>query len=452
MVCVSTDGASSRASLRHNLLINNLNGIHAVIAFNLVNPFFGIFALKLGATNTQVALLSSLPALMSMLTIIPGAMLVERSARRKFLTGAFIALSRLFIIGTALVPFFPKEARPAVLVAVVSLMSLPGSIANVGWQAIIAEIIPPEWRGEAFAIRNRWMAVFGMAAVLAGGWVMDSMAFPHGYQLVFLLGFIAGVAEIYYFSRLREPKGDEPAVVRAESPPVTWTGDDPVAEPVAGWLVGVFRGPRREWNRIKQERSLFHFLAASFFFHFAWMGAWPIFTVYKVDVLGASNLWMSVFAIASSIGSIVSYRWWARRADEHSNAAVLFWTALGLAPLALGWVWVKSLTVASVMDMFGGVIVAGLQLVMFNRLLEVVTPQRRTADLAYFNTLVQLAATVSPMVGMWMYDTIGYAATLAIFATLRALTSFGYLWSERAAKGEKPLAGSHNAGINAGNL
>ncbi len=419
---MSTDGAASETSLRHNLHINNLNGISAVIAFSLVNPFFGIFALKVGASNIQVALLSSLPALMSMITIIPGALLVERSRGKKFLTGAFIGLSRLFIIGAAVVPLFPKVAQPAALVGMVSLMSLPGSIANVGWQGLIAEIIPHEWRGEAFAVRNCWMSFFGMAAVLAGGWVMDAMPFPRGYQLMFLLGFVAGVAEVYYFSRLRasRPLSATPIGRRG-------TGERP------GGLAGRLRG---ELARVKAEKSLFQFLVASVGFHFAWMGAWPIFTVYKVDVLGASNLWMSIFAISSSIGSIVSYRWWARLADRRSNATVLFWTALGIASIPVTWVWVKSLAVGVVMDLYGGVIVAGLQLVLFNRLLEVATPERRTVDLAYFNTLVQAAATVSPMVGMWLYDTLGYQVTMAVFAGLRVLAAVGYLWSARSALGE----------------
>lgn len=419
---VAADDATSYASLRRNLRINNLNGIYAVISFNLVYPFFGIFALKIGATNTEVAVLSSLPALISMLTIIPGAMFVERSSRKKYLTGVLIALSRLLILGAAAVPFFPRHAQVTALIAMVTLMTLPAWIASVGWQGLIAEIIPSEWRGEAFAVRNRWMAFFGMGTVLAGGWVMDLLRFPYGYQLVFLLGFVAGVAETYYFTQFATAD-DQGAQPPASNPREKGQG-------LKRWPARLVQELKSEWARVAAQKNLLHFVVASFFFHFAWMGAWPVFTVYKVDTLRASNLWMSVFVVAGSIGAIVSYRWWARLAEKYSNVTVLFWSALGIAVLTLPWLWAESLIVGAQLDLYSGVTVAGFQLVIFNRLLEVVTPERRTMDLAYFNTLVQVAATVSPLFGMWLYNVVGFGATMVIFTCLRLLAALGYLRSE----------------------
>lgn len=67
--------------LIHNIRWNNINGILNTLSQNMLTPFTGIFAIKLGAPDSLIAALSSWPALVSLLTMIPGARLVDSHLR-----------------------------------------------------------------------------------------------------------------------------------------------------------------------------------------------------------------------------------------------------------------------------------------------------------------------------------------------------------------------------------
>src|SRR5690606_37374317 len=66
-----------KLNLNDNLQINIYNGIALAIATNLVNPYFAKFAMRLGATDYQLAYLNSWPAFVSIFALIPGALLIE---------------------------------------------------------------------------------------------------------------------------------------------------------------------------------------------------------------------------------------------------------------------------------------------------------------------------------------------------------------------------------------
>ena len=93
-------------NLRHNVRINTIQGIFAVLAQNLTAPFIPLFAIKvLEASDSQVAWLSSLPALTGILVLLPGALFIDRLVAKKKFTGSMIYLRGLFFLLLALLPF-----------------------------------------------------------------------------------------------------------------------------------------------------------------------------------------------------------------------------------------------------------------------------------------------------------------------------------------------------------
>lgn len=124
--------------IHQNIRINILHGIFNIAAINMVNPFISIFAMRLGASQMHVALLSSAPAVVSLLAMIPGAKYIDKSSNKKEATLLFMFVNRLFYLSLILIPFFPSSLRPSVLVILIALMNFPGAIANVGWQSFIS--------------------------------------------------------------------------------------------------------------------------------------------------------------------------------------------------------------------------------------------------------------------------------------------------------------------------
>lgn len=381
--------------VERNTRNNVLHGAAANIALNLASPFFGILALKMGATNTQVALLSSAPAIVSLIAMIPGAIYVDRFPSKKRVTTLFFLANRLFYLALACVPFFTPDRRAAALVAIVALMNLPGAIGNVAWQSFISRVIPPAQRAQAFARRNRLMNIVGTATVVVAGRALDVMSYPLGYQVVLALALVAGIVEVFIFQRIEEP-----------APASGGTSPGPGDVPAAG-KAGVRAGLARARAAVAEgladigrHPAFVRYTLAAAAFYFMWQLAWPLFTLYQVKVLGANNLWVSLLQLANTSGAMFGYGFWASYADKRGHMMTLVVSTAGISLVPLYFAFSHSLLTITVLNMGTGVIVSGVNLALFNALLEH-TPERFTTRyIAYYNWGVAVTTVVAPLAGV----------------------------------------------------
>ena len=402
------------SDLNHNIKINIWHGALQNLANSVFTPFLGIFAIKLGATNSQVALLSSLPALMSVAAMIPGASFIRRFSTKKKITAAFFLANRLFILAIACVPLFTGDTRAAVLVALVGLMNLPGAIANVSWQSLMGDIIPPKERGSVFARRNQWSGLVGFLPTLLAGKMLDLLSFPSGYQVMFLVAFCVSLIEIAIFTLIQE--GDA-------------KGESKVKE--AATLVPDRSQPVRkrfktEIRTVLAHKQYFRYNLCSVLFHFGWQMGWPLFTIYQVKHLGADNFWMAWFTVSQGIASFLSYRWWGRYADRVGNMRGLVFATLGMAVNPVFYVLSSKLWMIAFFNLSMGFFVAGTVLILFNSLLEVSPKEHRTKFIAYNNTLINLSAAIAPFVGNFAADLLGIKGALLATAAVRAAGAFAF--------------------------
>ncbi len=199
-----------RSVLQRNLDLTVLHGLFNSAAINMVAPFTAIFAMKLGASKLHVAFLTSAPAIISLAVMIPSALLLDRTDRKKRLTYLFMLAHRAFYLGLACVPFFVEASRATVFVLLLALMNLPGAASNVAWQTFISKIVPSERRAAVFAARNRLISVFGTFITLVVGLFLDRALFPLGYQIIFAAAFLVALVEMYVFNLTEEPSTETP--------------------------------------------------------------------------------------------------------------------------------------------------------------------------------------------------------------------------------------------------
>lgn len=396
--------------LRHNESVNISHGIIQSLATSIFQPFLGIFAIRLGASNAQVALLSSLPALMSIISMIPGALFLRRFPMKKRITGLLFLANRVFMLLAALVPLFSRDSRAAWLVVLVGFMNLPGAVANIAWQTLMGDIFPADRRGTVFALRNQWATLVSFAPTLIAGWALDVIRFPVGYQVLFALAFVISLVEVLVFTRLRETQPEEQSIPFAPK-------DDP--SPLPARMKG-------EWNRVRTTPAYIRYNACSLLFQFGWQMGWPLFTIYQVKYLGANNVWTAWFSVTSGIASFASYRWWGRYADRVGNMRGMVLATLGMAINPVFYVLSDRLWMIALFNLSMGFFVAGTVLLLFNSLLEIVPPADRTNYIAYNNTLIQMSATIAPFVGNWFGEWLGIKEALLVTAGVRALGSLAF--------------------------
>ncbi|WP_425449631.1 MFS transporter [Dethiothermospora halolimnae] len=403
----------------YNSKVNIVNGIFAIVAINLVNPYFSKFALRLGASDYQIGLLSSLPALFSVLTLIMGAVIIEGSTNKKKTTSLIMFSHKAFYLLLAVVPFMPENYQSWVFVILVGIMNLPGSISITGFQSSIGDIFDERARGRAMGLRNRYSAIFGMIVAFTSGRLLTIIPNNNSetiilYQVFFIIAFIFAQGEVLSYLKFR-------GIRKVKQ------------EKNAGYLKSL----KVVLKNLPKQRKFIIFTCCSLLFHFGWQMGWPLFSLYTIDYLNADETWLGIISVASSLSSILTYTLWGKLADKYGNSIMLGISTFGMAITPILYAASNSLIALVLFNVIIGVSVAGTVLILFNILLEVIPSQNRTIYIAIYNTLINLSATISPIIGVRLKKDFNIYLALIIVGILRLIGSASFFLRNKFIKKAK---------------
>lgn len=375
------------------------NGIATTIVLNISNNYFALFAISvLGVSNYQVGLISSLPQFIGMFAMFIGSLLLNRMEEKKKFTAISFLFTRLFLLFMFFVIYLPVEFRGWVFVFLVGFMNLPGSFANLSWQSLIGDLIPDNRRSGFFSDRNRVLTIVGMISTFIIGIMLQQFnsSNPFPYQLLFLVGFLFGIVEVYYLLKHKEEKKVRKQIKKGLS---------------FGW-------------EVFKHKPYVYFLICGLFFNFGWQMAWSLFSIYQIKYALATGLWVSLFAVANQIAQIVSYKWWGRMADKHSNAKMLILVAVGMASAPFLTILSTNLVYLVAVNAFSGLFVSGTVLILFNQLLEVTKEDNRSTCISNYNILLALVAFIAPQFGVFLLETVSMDFAMTISSVLRGASAF----------------------------
>jgi len=374
----------------------------------ITSTFVSVFAIRLGAYNTLVGLLVSLPALINIFWLIPSARIIERQRRRLPVIVLAGFLQRLGYLLITLMPFVFRVDQPEALVGLVALVTFPTAIASLAFTSLIADVVPADKRAQVISTRNVLVSIVSTVTVLVSGKLLDLLPFPLNYQLLFGAGFVASLVSLYYVSRIRMADANG-----TESRPRHKT-------PLAINL-------RRSLKQLMSQHDFVRFSASAFVFHWGLYLPSALYAIYRVKNLGASDTWIGLLATVQNAVTIVTYFYWGRIASRKGNRWVLLVSSLGLIlfPVLTGLSpRVEFLLLPSIA---AGVFGAGFNLSFFNTLLEVCPQERRPSYVAINTTLINVAAFLAPLLGTSLPNLLDIRVVFFIAGALRLLgTGFFY--------------------------
>jgi len=392
--------------------INVINGVLATIATNLVSPYYSKFAERLGATDYQIAYLTSLPYFISILAYIPGAILIESLSNKQKTIGSIMLLQKIFFLLIAFIPFLNVN-QASLFVIMIGLMNLPGSIGSMGYQSSIGEIFNPKDRGTTMGLRNRYSSIVGILITFISGKLLSLIPKTKEdtillYQIFFIIAFLVSVIEVIYFFRFK--------------------GFSNCNNKKSTYLQNL----RKVINEIPKHKKFIVFMLSSLFFHIGWIGAQPLFNIYTIKILQANEYWLSVISIASGVSSVISYTKWASFADKKGNNVALSIAIIGMGITPLLYALSKHIIMLVVFNVLIGISVAGTSLILFNILLEVTPDENRTIYIAIYNTLIAIISGVSPILAVKVMNITNITIALTAVAVIRLIPSiFFYRMSEK---------------------
>jgi MFS family permease len=399
-----------------------------ILAGSLIS-FLGIYLARLGATSFQLSILSAGPAVVNLLISLPVGKWLET---RSFTRTAFVT-SILHRSGYTLMLFvmllFAEHLHISLMLWISVLMSIPGAALMIAFNAMFAEIIPPDRRALVVGRRNALLAVSMTTTALISGQLLEQVIFPLNYQIVFAIGIIGGALSCYELSRVKEIQ-DRKTFSRVGKPILDRARPGGGASPFARRYIPGTRFLTRGVNMLRPDllRGQFGlFLGAMFFFYVSQNLVVPLFPTYSVDMMGLSDWVISMGTAFFQVAVFVTSLRLSRVSNRLGHHRLMVISVLGYAafPLFIGmWPTIPSYMAGAAIGGIGWGFLGGS---VGNRLMERVPEDDRPSHMALFNITLNLGVLIGSLFGPVLGDWTGLQAAMLIGGIVRILSA-GVLW------------------------
>jgi MFS family permease len=346
------------------------------------------FALHLGASNTMIGVLASIPFL-SQLLQLPAIVMVERWRTRKLISVVTSLAGRAMLAVMAVLAFFSGTIPLLIFLAAQLVLCGLGAIGSCAWNAWMRDLAPERQLGQVFARRTLWLTGISLVLGLAAAFALDrtpsgSTARSLVFAGMFGVGCITGLISARVVAAMPEPLMP------------------PVPGPIR--LVALLRQPLRDANFTR----LLVFVAS---WQFAVNFATPFFTVFIVRQLHFNVGFVMVLSVVSQGANLLALRMWGSLSDRFANKSVLAVCApvyilsivamIGASQFAsrdLVKLWLAFLHIV-----MGGSI-AGVTLTATNIALKLSPKGSATAYVAANAMVTAVAAGLAPIIGGVLAD------------------------------------------------
>jgi MFS family permease len=396
-------------AMRHNARMSLIDGMYYSGMVGMTLPFLALCTIALGGNDYLVGLVTTLPAIVALVSQLPGAALVEGEPSLLRSTLRYAMMHRVFYAVLAIIPLLalPDAGRAWLLVIVLAIMNVPSTICGVAWTAMMGQIYPTSLLGRVFGDRSMMCQLTTVTATMVAGWLIDALPFPYNWTVLFALCFGFVMASWYYLTLMRVPARQLPAGRRLPS----------LAD-------------------LGAQRRFINYTAGAFVFHLGFNLTVPVFALLFVRHLGLGGSWIGALATVSGLFVAFTSRYWGRLADRIGTVNALLRALLGLTPLPLLFIGISSPWLVVPLQVLTGVFTAGFGLLIFNSLLETTPAERRSGYVAVFNGLM-MSTGAAPMLGVAIYDRLGLTAAFVVAAALRLA---GWAWLRARLTEVRPAA------------
>jgi MFS family permease len=387
---------------RKNFLYVQIDGIGIGLA-NAASPFLPVFLARLGGTNLQVSLLTTMPAVTGLIF----ALIAGRMLQRQKNVVPWFSFARLLVVSsyamTGIVPFFFEgDQLITAILFIWAAATLPQTIVAICFSVVMNAVAGPESRFELMTRRWSVMGVTTSTMIIIVGQVLNRLGFPFNYQIVFIFLSVGGLLSYLFSSRIRIP----------DNPPITAIPQGKMGDRIKLYFRDILSNKPFRSFIVKR----FVFLTGSAF-------AAPLFPLYYVHEVKASDGWISAYTMATTITLIVGYFFWSNQSRKRGPHTVLLWTTLGISFYPAMVALTTTDWVIVVISVFAGIFASGLDLVFFDELMRRIPDDRSAIFVSFAQSIQYLSTIFSPLIGSALADTIGLSGALLISAGIR-LTGF----------------------------
>jgi hypothetical protein len=355
------------------------------------------YALKLGANNAQIGLLSTVPMLCEVAQLI-SSMVVERGYSRRSLS---VLGSVLNVAGWLFIIMLPvagarlsAEFRIFALIGIIALVTVFAHLASNARASWIGDLIPPRRRGTFFGRAIMYAGIIGAMFAIIEGLFLDRVKGMgmSAFSWLFVFGMAFGLASAMLFV----PQPDIP-----------------------------LRRDDSDSGFAKQVRQTFSNSALMVVVLYAILWsmqaiAAPFYATYLLRDLKMPFVGVGIINAVATITALTSSPFWGRIVDRYGCRPVLVLCTAIIIPMPLAWIWIRNAqmayAIACPVNLLGGFVVAGISVSLSTLIYKVIPAIGRSVQLAVYSIVVVLAVAPLPTIGGHLPDWLN---SLGIGADIR---------------------------------
>lgn len=352
----------------------------SVYAASTGGMFIVGYALKLGADDVQIGLMSAIP-MCAVVAQLASAALVERGASRRRMT---IAAALANVAGWVLIILLPyalahasADAKIGALIGIITLVTVFAHISGNARSSWVGDLIPEDRRGGFFGKMTMYGGIIGAVFAVVEGRFLDYVKRMGigAFSWLFAFGMLFGLVNTLLFL----PQSD----VRTEKH--SRSGSLPAM------IVETFT-----------NRALLIVILYAGLWSLQMIAA-PFYATYTLRDLKVPFFGLGLVNSAAALTMLASSPFWGRVIDRYGCKPVLTACTASIAPAPLVWLWVTSpvtfYALVAPTNLLVGFAIGGFSVALTTLIYKVTPSAGRSVQLAIYSTVVVLLAAPMPYLG-----------------------------------------------------
>jgi len=348
---------------------NVKEGIFSSAKDSLGVQYISPFAIAVNSSNSIVALLTSLPAILSPISQIIGSKQIAEKPRKKIVLKNVLLESLVWIFFILICVLFSKNILvfylPFFVLFGLCLYEVFGGLGYPAWFSWTGDIINEKYRGRWFSKRSLILGAISLILAIISAFFLDILnnqgKMIEGFAILFASTFILRILSYRTFKKTYEPK------IKLEK-----------TDYFSFWQF-IKKAPKTNFGNFAIYRGLIGFSSAI---------SSSLVTIYLLRNLGFNYTEYMILIYAGTFFSLICMELWGKIADKYGNYFVLCITSVFIPIIPILWIlhpsFIYLLIVPSLVE---GISWAGFNLATGNFIYDNVRIQKRGLAVSYYNML-----------------------------------------------------------------
>lgn len=373
------------------LLLFTLDGMLITLVNNLVGSNNNLFATRLGASEFQLSLMTTIPQLVGLMVLIPGGILTDRMKNKRNMVMVSLLFLTIFYALIGCVPMLSANRFTAFLILVAVSVG-PMTIYNVSWQSYFSDLVNAKEQNHVITCRTALTFVIGIIIPLVSGSLLASANTNGGkirlHQMYVWIGAVLLLIQMIVMSQIKG--GSDTASVSLRT----------------SRLKGVF-------SELLHNKKFLSYVSVAIFFYVTWHVDWTLYFIGQVNYLKLNEAWLSYVNIGNAVVQFVTIGFWSRLNNKYGVRFGIIFGNLGLAFCPICMIVATSLPLPQgqivfvLMNTLANITLAAVNLNIMQCLLQVVPEKNKTLYISIYTVLVTLSNAFMPMLGVILYTKLG---------------------------------------------